>query len=38
MKRLMDAVRIFMEIAAPFPGSQPHLAKVKNGQEYGSAI
>ncbi len=28
MKRLMDAVRIFMEIAAPFPGSQPHLAKV----------
>ena len=28
MNRLMDAVRIFMEIVAPFPGSQPHLAKV----------
>ena len=28
MNRLMDGVRIFMEIAAPFPGNQPHLAKV----------
>jgi len=28
MKRLMEAVRTFMELAAPFPGSEPHLAKV----------
>jgi len=28
MNRLMDKVRIFMEIATPFPGSQPHLASV----------
>ena len=28
MNRLMDAVRVFMEIVAPFPGSLPHLAKV----------
>jgi len=28
MNRLMEAVRLFMEIASPFPGNQPALAKV----------
>ena len=38
MNRLMHAVRTFMELVAPFPGSLPHLVKVQSGQVFGSPI